>query len=388
MKILQILPSLAAGGAEGFVVNLGVSFAELGVDVRFFLLGGARGERGDVLLRRLCAAGIEVVGAENRKPASLRNLLRLAGLMRSWKPDVVQANLYPSEVACVAARALTVGNKSCCARRLANTEFCAYRSRWITKRLDGFFPLVVACSDAVADSYRAFMKGKQKSQITVIPNGGLFLDSVPDEQAKLEARRALGIPETAFVVAHIGRMTPGGKSLDGGLETGQKAHDVLLKAFAKAFKDDQDAVLLLVGDGPLRPDIQALAGRLGVESRVVFLGQQPEPWPALKASDIFCFPSRYEGLPNVLPEAASCGLPVVASDIPEIRSLYPGEAWVLAQVDNVLGFADAMLKVCKDFELFAERARNTAWDFRERFSMKTCAEKYLQAYKLAIDSKK
>jgi hypothetical protein len=94
-KILQVLPTLSVGGAEGFVTNLGVSLAELGAEVRFFLLAGVRGERGQVLQERLARAGVEIVGAENRNIRSPVNLVRLAWLIRSWQPDIVILRKLP-----------------------------------------------------------------------------------------------------------------------------------------------------------------------------------------------------------------------------------------------------------------------------------------------------
>jgi len=386
MRVLHVLPSLTAGGAEGFITNLSVSLCSLGLEVKLFVLGGVRGERGRVLHKRLMEAGIDLAGAEDRRPASLSNLLGLTNLIRLWRPDIVQANLYPAEVACAAAKLLCPGRKICYVRRLANTDFCAYRSRWAVKRLALFFPTVIACSEAVAASYCRFMGNSAQPEVVVIANGGLFPESSPEPQDKREARRNLGISDGAFVVAHIGRMYPGGRTWSGGLETGQKAHDVLIQAFAKAFSEDREAIIVLVGDGPLRPEAEALVRKLGIGEQVRFLGQQPEPWPALLAADLLCFPSRHEGLPNVLPEAASCGLPIVASDIPEIRSLYRGDAWLLTPVDDVEHLAGALRTVRDNMSLFTSRARDAAKIFREMFSMTNCAEEYLRAYSKTIES--
>jgi glycosyltransferase involved in cell wall biosynthesis len=388
MRILQVLPSLTAGGAEGFVTNLSVSMAGLGAEVCVFVMAGARRPRGQVLLERLHEANIDVLGIEERKPASLSNLIALTRLIRSWRPDIVQANLYAAEVASASTRVLLAGGKARYICRLANTDLCGYRSPRVVRMLDRFFHLIIANSPAVADAYIDFMGEKKRSKLVTIPNGGHILDSVPDAAEKQHWRGSLGIPSQTFVVTHIGRMFPGGEKLDGGLETGQKAQDILLRAFAKAFRGDPNCMLLLVGDGPLRPETERLAHSLELGKQARFLGEQPEPWPALKAADMFSLPSRYEGLPNALIEAASCGLPVVASDIPEIRNLSLGDAWLLAPVDDVSSFANAMLAVRTDLARFSSRACDVAPRFREKYSMKTCAEKYMRAYEQALGSSK
>jgi glycosyltransferase involved in cell wall biosynthesis len=251
--------------------------------------------------------------------------------------------------------------------------------------LGHWYDLTVACSEPVADAYREFMSLDNVMHLTTVPNGAVMLDVVPDMDAKLRARQALNIPQRAFVVAHIGRLhaTRRGSSL----ESEPKAQDVLLEAFAKAFRGDTDAALVLVGDGPLREEAKRLAETLGVTNQVHFLFGQPEPWPALTAADLFCFPSRYEGLPLVLLEAASCGLPIVASDIPEIRGLYPGDAWTLAPMNDVSRFAGAMLHVRANLGNYAMRAQAAAPGFRERYSMRDCAKRYLAVYQAELEGR-
>lgn len=382
IKILQVLPTLSAGGAEGFVTNLSVSLSEEGASVRLFLLAGVRGERGQVLLRRLEVAGVEVMGIEGRKPASLGNILQLAKLIRSWRPDIVQANLYAAEVSCAAARFLTSGLGTRYVRRLAGTDICGYRRVGIVKLLALCFHLTVSCSSAVEKSFRNLMGPGPRGDSTVIPNGGLLQAALPDVLAKQSAREALGIPQHEMVVAHVGRMVGG--AAGSGLASEPKAQDVLLKAFAAAFAGVEATRLVLVGDGPLLGEARRLAEDLGIKKKVQFLGQQPEPWPALIAADIFCFPSRSEGLPNALVEASSCGLPVVASNIPEISSLLPGDAWILKPVDDVESFAAGLLAMHGSLVMYAEKARAAAGGFRDQFSMKACAKKYLSAYEKAL----
>jgi glycosyltransferase involved in cell wall biosynthesis len=299
-----------------------------------------------------------------------------------WKPDIVQANLYSAEVLVAVAKALAIANGACYLRRLAGTEVGGYRSRVIVRLMDHVFRQTIACSPPVAEAYREFMGVKRKSELVTIPNGGLLQSATTTTDEKRHARQTLGISENAFVVTHIGRML--GRAAGTGLESEPKAQDVLLKAFADAFRRDADCVLVLVGDGPLRPEVEALARSLDIVKQTRLLGEQADPWTALQAADVFCFPSRHEGLPNVLPEAASCGLPVVASNIPEIRNLCPGDAWLLEPVDHVEAFADGLRTVRRHLEVFTSRARNAADQFRSRFSMSTCAAEYLRTYEHAL----
>lgn len=381
MKVLQVIDGLRSGGAEGFVTNLAIGLRDLDVEVRFYLTAGVRGERGELLHARLREAGVDVIGTEARRAASLANLRDLSRLIRSWRPDVVQANLYSAEMLCAGASLLTPVRGVHYTHRLVGTNIANYRSPWVIRRLDRFFAATIACSPAVASAYASFMGSSLRSRVVTIPNGGNLLQETPGADDRARARAALGVPEGAFAVAHVGRMSGVTDKKNGGMEADAKAHDVLIRSFARAFGDEADTILLCVGDGPLRPALEALAAAEGVADRVRFLGVLPEPWPAMTAADVFCFPSRNEGMPNVLPEAASCGLPVVASDIPENRFLDPGDPWIFAPVDDVAAFAAALRRMRDERDQFQARAHAAAAGFREQFSMRACAERYLACYR-------
>jgi glycosyltransferase involved in cell wall biosynthesis len=169
------------------------------------------------------------------------------------------------------------------------------------------------------------------------------------------------------------------------LSENAKAQDILLKSFQQAFKSESDKYLILVGDGPLRTEAQDLAESLGISSQTCFLGNLPEPWIAYKAADLFCFPSRYEGLPNVLPEAASCGLPILASDIPEVRTLSAGKPWILKQVDDIDGFSKGLNEIYLNIEYWKKEAIAVIPEIQDQFSMVNCALRYIDEYQSLLE---
>lgn len=387
LRILQVVWTLSAGGAEGFAANLSIALRKAGAEVKVFLLAGVRDERGQLLCDRVRKAGIEIRGTEVRTRkevlSNVKHFSRLVRLIRDWKPQIVQANQPAVVPACGAARLLIPKNGTRYVQRLASTKSIYYKSKFKGQILDRVFAQTIACSPSAAKAYIDFMKSRPAREVVTIQNGGALRDSIPGTEEKRNARRKLNIPENAFVVSHIGRMFCEDKSQNQ-LTSAPKAHDVLIKAFAKAFEDDPDCRLLLVGDGILRPQLEKMTQYLNIDNRVQFLGSLPEPWPALVAADIFCFPSRYEGLPNVLPEAASCGLPILASNISSVRYLDPGQAWRLEPVDNIRSFASAMQALRENIAHYVKAAKLVAPGFRERFSMDTCATEYLKAYEAVL----
>lgn len=120
-------------------------------------------------------------------------------------------------------------------------------------------------------------------------------------QAKI-IRKELGLPTDSFVIGHVGRFAP------------QKNHDFLVDIFAEVQEKRADARLLLVGDGPLRTEIEIKVRSLGLSEKVIFTGIRSDIPALLQAIDVFVFPSLYEGLPVTMIEAQAAGLPCFISD--------------------------------------------------------------------------
>jgi glycosyltransferase involved in cell wall biosynthesis len=118
-----------------------------------------------------------------------------------------------------------------------------------------------------------------------------------------EVRKELGLPLDVPVVGHVGRFVPA------------KNHRFLLEIFQALLKKRADFHLLLVGDGVLRPQIEAQAKSMGFSGNVHFVGTRIDVPRLMRASmDIFVFPSLWEGLPVTLIEAQAAGLPSIVSD--------------------------------------------------------------------------
>lgn len=108
--------------------------------------------------------------------------------------------------------------------------------------------------------------------------------------------------ENKFVVGHVGRFNP------------QKNHEFLIDVFNEIQKVKEDSVLMLVGDGDLRPEIEQKVQDLGLSDKVIFTGVRSDVNDLMQGMDVFLFPSLYEGLGIVLIEAQAAGLKCVISD--------------------------------------------------------------------------
>ena len=203
------------------------------------------------------------------------------------------------------------------------------RNRWLARLTVATYPCVVACGRASAESIPARLRHRLGDRLQVVPNG-FDVDRVD---------RALSRPlptdflndGTGFTFISVGRLIP------------VKDHATAIRAFARISRR-QDR-LVLVGEGPLRGELESLARDLFVEDRVEISGLVPrdDVYRLLGRADAFVSPSVGEGLPVSVLEAMAAGLPVLLSDIPAHREIAQvTDGALMARTGEVRAFAEAM----------------------------------------------
>ena len=202
-------------------------------------------------------------------------------------------------------------------------EACSWPTRFVA---DSFF----GCSrQAGIDRYgRRVVHSRRYRQFNNAIDGRRFRFSAP---ARERIRREYGL-EDAFVVGHIGRFVP------------QKNHERLLEIFRAVYARERSARLLLLGEGPLEGQMRQRCAERGIADAVIFAGVHDNAQDYDSAMDVFCFPSRWEGLGMAAVEAQANGLPCVAADaVPREADIGAGlfEALSLKQPDAI--WADAIL---------------------------------------------
>jgi glycosyltransferase involved in cell wall biosynthesis len=170
----------------------------------------------------------------------------------------------------------------------------------------------------------------------------------------------------------------------------KKGIDVLLRAFALIHDKEPSLKLMLVGDGPLRRQLEDLASTLGIPDRVEFLGRQGRTQVAdlLHSCEVFVLPSRSEPFGIVLIEAMASKKPIVsttAGGIPEI--IENGKNGILVQPDNPSSLAEAILMVLKDVNLQRELAEDGLATVRERFRNEHTGSAYEALFADLLDSR-
>ena len=170
----------------------------------------------------------------------------------------------------------------------------AYPTRYIA---DKFF----ACSKDAGISRYGKTVGNDSIRCQVLNNAIDARRFSFNQETRKQVRSELHIAENAIVIGHVGRFV------------GAKNHLFLIDVFADVRKRDPNAVLLLIGDGERRAEIQAAIAEKRLEDAVILTGVRSNVWDFYQAMDVFVFPSIYEGLPVSLVEAQAAGLPCCVS---------------------------------------------------------------------------
>jgi glycosyltransferase involved in cell wall biosynthesis len=327
-RIALYLPSLRGGGAERVMVNLANGFVSLGHQVDLVLVKAEGPYIKDV------DSQVRIVDLGSTRV--LYSLFPLMRYMRENKPDGLLSALNHANIIAIFARLFT-GSKT----KLVVSEHStiASRQRQYTKITGLFVPFLMRLFYRFADSIVAVSNGAAgalanllavpPSSITVIYN------PVITERVLALASEPLRHPwitqdHRPFILS-VGRLNPA------------KDYPILLRAFAELRKK-MDVRLVILGEGELRANLEALARELGIEDHILMPGFVDNPYCWMRSCGVFVLSSAWEGLPTVLIEAMARGAPVVATDCPSgPAEILEGGRWGrLVPVGDAVALAEAM----------------------------------------------
>ena len=258
-------------------------------------------QRPSPLEELLVNGGVSLRYTGVRQLYSPGQILALAQMLGGY--DLVHVHLFPAQLWAALAAV-----HSACDTPLVTTEHNTWNSRrrWWLRSTDRWmysrYRRVVCISEATGRSLIQWCP-EIAGKITVIPNG------VPVEEFERARAATLDdVPPGPLRVVFVGRFVP------------QKDHATLLRALVAV----PGAHLLLVGGGPLRPQLEQMAQSLKIRERVSFLGWRSDVAAVLKASDIYVHSTHSDGFGIAACEAMAAGLPVLASDVPGLGEVVAG----------------------------------------------------------------
>ncbi len=349
MRLALVIPSLSGGGAERVLVSLAKGFASRGHRVTVVSIYGLEADFFQLpkdVQRVALDLGWDTEGLADKLWSNLRRLAGLRRAIRQARPDVVISFLSRTNVLAVLA---TVG----LSLPVLVTEHTDpireplpqpwQRLRHIAYR---WAAGVVSVCKAM-DGYFAWIPPERR---TVIPN--------PVDFAEL-AEPAVPVNWAwPHAIIAMGRLVP------------EKGFDLLIKAFASLADSFPDWGLVILGEGPLRGELEALAAERGLTNRVLLPGKIPQPGATLRQADVFVLSSRWEALPMALLEAMACGLPAVVTQCMtgQPEWLQPGKNAILTPLEDVSKLAAAMTELMRDADLRRRLGQNAA-ETAKRFAL-------------------
>ncbi len=373
--VLHVMPDLAIGGGQTIVLQ-GVRHHTEG---RYRVLVAVLSDRPDDMVPAFEAAGAQVLVVP---PGSrVQRIRALTRLMRARSVDLVQthndADRRLAQPAALLARVPVVGH---------------LHAEWVHlgNLAPATAPRLARARSAVAGALRDLVE-RRTVRAYVAESAGVerifaplvhapmtvLRQAVPVDRfeaarasgARARVRQELGLPSDATVMVTVSRLVPG------------KGHHDLPGVLAAARSGGRDVRLLLVGDGELRPRLEAEFASAGLTDAVVLAGNRSDVPDVLAASDLFLFPSYSEGFGMVALEAMASGLPVVAYDLPPFHEfLDPGRTALLAPLGDAEALARSVCELLEDPARRAAMGADGAAQAAERFPADGVARVFEQVY--------
>ena len=353
VRVLQIIGIVCGGGVEAVIMNYYHHIDRSKIQFDFVVDGYEKTALDD----EIKSLGGKVYHVEPYKKNICRYMSQIYHIVRDNQYDIVHSNMNTLSVFSLFPAWLAGAHQ-----RILHNHSTAVRSEGIRSVmkmvLRPFAPLFAnryaACSRLAGD----WMYGKKmmaSGKVTVI-NNAIDLDEYSFSQELREKyRQELNISADAFVVGHVGRFMY------------QKNHAFLIDVFREVARQNSKAILMLVGDGELRPEIEQKVASYNLTDKVRFLGLRKDVKKLYNCMDVFVLPSWYEGLPVVSVEAQANGLPSIFSDQVTKESLLTKSAIFLSLNSGAVNWAVHILHSAdKRNTATLSELRETGFDIKER----------------------
>jgi glycosyltransferase involved in cell wall biosynthesis len=236
---------------------------------------------------------------------------------------------------------------------------------WLDRATAWMVARHVCVSQDVA-AFSAARGGLPVSKICVIPNG---VDAERLSSAAPADLSQFGIPPASRTLLFVGRLDP------------QKGPFVLMAAVRDLIPRHADLQVLVVGDGPLRENLQSWVAKENLASRIHFAGRRDDVPSILKAAELFVLPSLWEGLPNVVLEAMAAGIPVVASRVEGISDLLINDrTGLVVPANSSADLAAAIERLLADPQHAQQMAHSAQRIAADGFAWSHVVDKYAECY--------
>jgi glycosyltransferase involved in cell wall biosynthesis len=358
MHVLHLISSAGYGGAEAQILELGRGQVRAGQRIGLLVLHRPkRGRAMHPLVSRARTWGITAAQLEDRVRFPFWLIPQIARQLREGEFDLLHTHGYKADL--LGAIAAYLVKIPIVATIHGHTD--AFPAVRVYRHLDLLmlrrFPKVIAVSDYLRQELIA--SGLAPHRVVTVHNAidpDVFVSAVCTDRRKVRAE--LGIEPNAPVVLTVGRLNP------------EKGHRYLLESTRLAFRHISNLRVLVVGEGPLRERLEAMAHSLHLDAVVSFLGWRDDVASLMAASDLFVLPSTRESFGLVILEALALGIPVIATrvgGVPEV--IRTDETGILAEPRDAEALARAMIWALTSPAQAGQLARQGQAMVRQRFSV-------------------
>lgn len=370
MKIDLIITELAVGGAELCLTNLAIFLRSQAHDVRVIVLGPRPPADRDRLARQLDEHAIETHFLRASRLWHLPMLLwKMVRLVQRSRPQVAQSFLFHANAVAAVVYPLhhvpLIGGA-----RVADPRLWR---RWINWPASALMKRLVCVSRCVAE-YAQRYDYVAEEKIIVIPNGIALpeadQESTGGHEPSTYAQRQLGLGPTTPTLLFVGRLDR------------QKGIDVLIDRAEEILAQLPLHHIVIVGDGPMKVEVQSRASRIKNEARLHIVGRREDVLRWMQSSCLLLLPTRYEGMPNVVLEAMACGLPIVTTQAEGIVDLLgPAAAEQTVPVEDWDAWQAKVVQVAASPKLRQRLADENHRRCVEEFELQDKMEQYEMLYR-------
>jgi glycosyltransferase involved in cell wall biosynthesis len=382
LKILFVIETLGHGGAERSLAEILPPLLDAGIKPTVAFFHRHNKESLEDLLRD---EGVELRFLPAR--GMWRRVAALRRLIRTERPDVIHTALFTSDIL---GRLASIGAPSVVVTSLVNMGYDRIRLQnrdinrlklWAVRNIDAWTARHLtthfhAVSEPVKTAAVETL-GLPPQRITVIERGRNTRFDGRSAERRARNRQQLGLSETDHVIITVGR------------QEYQKGQCYLVEAMEAIVRLRPGALLLIAGaPGRQSGILEAIRVRCGLHDRVRLLGHRDDIPDLLAASDLFAFPSLYEGAAGALLEAMAMGLPIVGSKIPAIEhAVEEGRNALLVERATVAPLARAIVELIGDPDRRAAFGGRSREIFLERFTLDRCASRMVEFYRNLVSTR-
>jgi glycosyltransferase involved in cell wall biosynthesis len=318
------------------------------------------------LAARAIEAGLTVIACNPFSEVDPRAAWQLRRAIRAHRIDIVHA--HTAHAVAVAGLATLGTNVPLVVARRVDFRL---RDNAGTRWKYGRAAVIVAISQAVSRVLTT--SGIAADRVVVVPDGvDIHRDVTP---ASHETLASLGVVGNGPLVVQVAQLV------------GHKDPLTFVRAMRRVLEFVPSAHAVLVGDGPLRPEVEREVSTLGLAKSVHVAGYRQDADALLAAADVACLSSREEGMGSVLLDALTFGKPVAATNaggIPEV--IVDGESGLLAEVENPTALGDAIVRLMRDDDL-RTRVSGNAKARASEFSVERMTDRTMAVYESVLASR-